>query len=89
MAVRGVAGDEDAPDAILIGDRDAQVPEADVLELDVEFLADRRMQIAAEIEIVLRGAERHRRMEEPGGAEIDAAEELPVALQVGMQHIVE
>ena len=42
MAVRGVAGDEDAADAILIRDRDAQVPKADVLELDVEFLADRR-----------------------------------------------
>ena len=89
MAVRGIAGDEDAPVAILIGDGDAQIPEADMLEFDIEFRADRRMQIAAEIEIVLGGAERHRRMEEPGGAEIDPAEELPVAFQVGMQHIVE
>ena len=89
MAVRGIAGDEDAADAVLIGDREAQVPEADVLELDVEFVADRLMQEAAEIEIVFCGAERHRRVKEPGGAEIDAAEELPVALQVGMQHIVE
>ena len=87
--MRGVAGDEDAPDAILIGDRDAQLPKTDVLELDVELLADRLMHEAAEIEIVLGGAERHRRMEEPGGAEIDAAEELPVTLQLRMQHVVE
>jgi len=60
-----------------------------VLERDVEFLADRAMQQAAEIEIVFCGAERDRRVEEPGGAEIDAAEELPVALQIGMQHVVE
>ena len=89
MAVRGVAGDEDAAHAVLIRDRDAQVPKADVLELDVELLADRRMQKAAEIEIVFCRTERHRRVKEPGSAEIDAAEELPVALQVGMQHIVE
>ena len=52
MAVRGIAGDEDAAHAVLIRDRDAQVPEADVLERDVEFIADRLMQEAAEIEIV-------------------------------------
>ena len=52
MAVRGIAGDKDAADAVLIGDCDSQVPKTDVLERDVEFFADRLMQEAAEIEIV-------------------------------------
>src|ERR1700676_523450 len=89
MAVRGVAGDKDAPAAIVIGGGDAQIPEADVLEFDIELRAYRRKKAAAEIEIIPGGAERHRRMKEPGSAEIDAAEELPVALQIGMQHVVE
>src|SRR5258708_15719575 len=89
MAVGGSAGDENAPAAIVIGGGDAQIPEADVLERDVELRANGRIEIAAEIEIVPAGSERHRGMKEPGGAEIDAAKELPIALQIGMQHVVE
>jgi hypothetical protein len=59
-----------------------------MLEVDIEFGTHRRVEIAAEIEIIPGGTDRHRSMEKPGGAEIDPAEELPVALQVGMQHVV-
>src|SRR5665213_3868799 len=34
VAVRGVAGDEDAPDAIALGDRNAQIPKADMIEFE-------------------------------------------------------
>ena len=33
MAVRGVAGDKDATDPVFVGDRNAQVPEAHIVEL--------------------------------------------------------
>ena len=39
MAVRGIAGDEDAADPVAVRDREAQIPEADMLELDVELSA--------------------------------------------------
>ena len=42
-----------------------------------------------EVEVVGGGAGRHRRMEEPAAAEVDAAQELPVALELGLQHVVE
>ena len=82
MAVRGVAGDEHAADLIFLGDRDAQVPEADVVELAGELEAGGPLQQAVEVEIVARGVLRHRRVEEEALADVDAAEELPVALQV-------
>ena len=82
MAVRGVAGDEHAADLVLLGDRDAQVPEADVVELGLERKAGRLLQQPVEIEIVPRGVLRHRRMEEEALADVDPAEELPVAVQV-------
>src|SRR6185295_13779111 len=84
-AMRGIAGNEYPPAAIAVGNRDPQFPEADMVELDVEFSTCRRMQIAAEIEIVFRRTGRHRCVEKPSGAEIDAAEELPIALEIWMQ----
>ena len=89
MAVRGVAGDEHAADLVSLGDRDAQVPEADVVELGLERKARRLLQQAEEIEIVPRGVLRHRRVEEEALADIDAAEELPVALEVRMHRPVD
>src|SRR5437868_6364923 len=88
MAVRSVAGDEDPAGAIRVGNREAQVPESDMVELDVEQSAYSLLHIRAEIEVVLRRARRHRRMEEPRGAQVDPAEELPVTLELGLQHAV-
>src|SRR5690606_11849189 len=88
MAVGGVPCDEDATAAIAVGDRETQVPEADVLEFGREGRANGTMQVGQEVEIVLRGAGRHGRVEEPRLAEIDAAEKLPVAAKVRMQHVV-
>ena len=43
---------------------------------------------AMEVEIVLGGVGRHRGVEKPALADVDAAEELPVALQVGMHDAI-
>jgi hypothetical protein len=60
MAVRGVARDEDAALPVGVGDGDAQVPEADVVEFDGEGRPPRRGAAGRfEVEVVLRGAEGH------------------------------
>lgn len=46
--MRGIAGDEDAPGAVAVRDGDAQVPEADMLEGDVELGADRVVQVVGD-----------------------------------------
>ena len=60
VAVRGVAGDEHAAGAIGVGGGDAQIPETDMVERNVEFFAGGLMQQAVEVEIVLGRAGRHR-----------------------------
>ena len=55
VAVRGIAGDEGAPDLVPVGDGDAQVPEADVVEFAREVEAGDLLDQAVEIEIVLGG----------------------------------
>src|SRR4029079_567023 len=82
MAVRGIAGDEDAADLVVLGDLHAQIPETQVFELGLEWKSGRFFQQALEIEVLPRGVSRRRGMEEEALADIDAAEELPVALQV-------
>src|SRR6476659_8420249 len=89
MAVRRIAGYEDTARAIGIGNGEAQLPEADVVDLDIEFCACRLAHELPEIEVVLRGAGRHRGVEEPGAVQVHTAEELPVSLELGMQHAVE
>ncbi len=88
MAVGGVARDKDAPDLILLRNRDAQVPEPHIVELARETEAGGALQQAMEVIIVARRIGRHRRVEEPALLGIDAAEELPVALEVGMHHAI-
>src|SRR5262245_4275146 len=66
MTVRGIAGNEEPPGAIGIRHRKAQVPEADMLELDVELGASRLEEMCLEVEIVPGRAGRYRCMEEPG-----------------------
>ena len=84
MAVRGVACDEQAVAAITVRQSDAQIPEADMFECDIERLADGRLQERTKIKIVFRGPDRNGRMEKPGRAKIDPTEELPVSFQIGM-----
>src|SRR5215475_10455849 len=88
MRVGGVAGDEDGPRAIAVGKREAQIPEADMLEADVELGAGRFVKQGLEIEVVARRARGNRGVEEPGAAQIDSSEKLPVAVKRGMQHVV-
>src|SRR5262249_52777998 len=89
MTVRRIAGDEDTADLVLFGHRHPQVPEADMLELAGERKSGRAVEQRAEVEIVAGGVLRHRRMEEEALADVDAAEELPVAVQVGMHGAVD
>src|SRR6185437_808486 len=86
MAMRRVAGDEDAADAILVGDSDAQVPEPDMVEFALELEPCDAVEQAEEIVILARGAGRHGRVKEKTLADIDAAEELPIAFEFGPQH---
>src|SRR4051812_27822138 len=86
MLVRGVSGDEDAAVAVLARHHDAQVPEADVVKLDLELEARGFLQQAVEVEVVRLGVGRHRRMEEEALSHVDAAEELPVTLHLRLEH---
>ena len=86
--MRGIAGDEYASHLIAIGDGDAQIPKPHVVEIADEREARGFVQQRQEIVIVLRGIGRHRRMKEPALADVDAAEELPVPLQIGVQHAI-
>src|SRR4051812_32468458 len=82
VAVRSIARDENAARAIALGERDAQVPEADVLDLPSEGKAGGALGETVKVEVVALGAERHRGMEEPAFADVYPAEEPPVALEV-------
>src|SRR5271166_1194566 len=84
MGMRGVAGDEDAAGLVSLGHRDPQIPESDIIEIAGERKACGFLQQSMEVEIVARGVRRHRRMEEPALADVDAAEKLPIAVQLGM-----
>src|SRR5215471_14598873 len=88
MGMRGVAGDEDAAGLVSLGHRDPQVPEADIIEVAGERKASRFLQQSMEVEIVARRIRRHRRMEEPAFADIDTAEKLPIAVQLGMDDTI-
>ncbi len=88
MTVACVASDEDAPQPIGVGDCHPQLPQADVLEFHVEFRARRFLHIGFEIEVLGRGPQGDWGVKEPGRAQVDAPEELPVALQFRPQDVV-
>ena len=88
MAVRRITGNEDAALSVSIGRGNAQLPEPDMLELDIELCPYCGMEILPEVEIILGRPERNRRMEEPRRSEIHTAEELPVSLQFRIKDIV-
>src|SRR5262245_53108625 len=82
MAVRGISGDEDATDPVFVGDRNAQVPEAYIVELAFELESRRLLHEPEAVVVVLRGVVRHRRMKEEGILRVDPAEKPPVALEL-------
>src|SRR5262249_28648421 len=89
MAVGRIAGDEDAAGAIGIRDRKTEIPKADVIELHVELRAGRGIEMLAKVEIVPGRAIGDRSVKKPGGAEVHAAKELPVALKFRVENAVE
>src|SRR5579871_1030587 len=84
MAVRRIPGDEHAPDLVPFGDSDAQVPEPHMVEFACEGATSGLLDEASKIKIVPRGIGGNGGMEKPSFSDVDAAEELPIALQVGM-----
>src|SRR5687767_1834271 len=88
MLVAGIASDEHAPLLVLAGSQDAEVPEADVVERGLKAEAGRLVQQAKEIEVVLPRVFRYRRMEEEALFSVDPSEELPVPLQLRLEHAV-
>ena len=74
----GVAGDEHAVDLVILGDRDAQIPEADIIEVAGKWETGDFLQQPVKVVIVARGIGRNRGVEEPALADVDAAE-LPIA----------
>src|SRR5580658_5244477 len=84
MRMRGVAGDEDAAGLVCLGHRDAQVPKPHIVELAGEGKTRGFLQQPVKVIIVARRVGRDRRMKEPALADIDPAEELPIAAQIGM-----
>src|SRR5581483_8929935 len=81
-------GDEYAPEAVLAGDHDAQVPEPDVVEVRVEVKAGRVVEQAKEVEVVGCRVARHGRVKEKAFADVDPTEELPVAVELRLHHPV-
>src|SRR6185295_3900849 len=88
MTMCRIARDESAANLISLGDRDAQVPESHIVEIAGKGETGRTLQEAMKIVIVARRVSWHRRMEEPALFDIDAAEELPVALEVRMHDAI-
>ena len=86
--MRGVSGNERASDLIAIGDGDTQIPKSHIVEIADEREACGFVQQREEIVIVLRGIGRHWRVKEPALPGVDAAEELPIAFQIWMQHAI-
>src|SRR5712691_5848221 len=86
MLVARITGDEHAPQAVLAGDHNAQVPEANVIELRLELKAGGGVKQAEKVELVRCSVAWHRCVEEEPLAYIDAAEELPVTLELRLHH---
>src|SRR5690606_33219060 len=66
----------------------AEVPETYVVELGAELKAGDLLEEAVEVEVVRGGVRRYGRVEEPALADVDASEELPVALEVRVEHAI-
>ena len=84
----GVAGDEHAAGAVVPRHRDAQIPEADMLEFAVELEARDLVEQSFEVKVVARRVGGHRRMEKPADLRVDAPEKLPVSVELRVQHAI-
>ena len=84
----GVPGDEDAVLTVFVCLGNSQIPEANVLEFDIDACPDCTFDKTAEIEIVFGCVSGNRRMKKPRCAKVDPAEESPVTLQFFMEHAV-
>ena len=85
--MRGITRDEHTARAIAVCQAEAQFPETDIFKGDIDRRADSLFEEGAEIEIIPRRSRRNRRMEEPVAIQIDAAKELPIALQLWIDRI--
>src|SRR5262245_40305620 len=83
MAVRRVSRDEDPSDLVVLRDSDPQVPESDVVQLDLELESSGFLHQPAKIEAVSSRTRRRRRMKEEALTDVDASEKLPVTLELG------
>src|SRR5579883_189616 len=81
MTVRGISGDEYATDPVSVGDRNAQVPEAHIVELALELESGRLLHESLKVVVIPRGVGRHRRVKEEGVLSVNPPEEPPVALE--------
>src|SRR5690242_13665111 len=88
MAVAGIAGDEYAPNTVLLRHLDAQIPETDVVELRFHWETRCLLQQFEEVVILTRCIARNWRMKEPPLAYVHSPEELPVAVQLRLQHAI-
>src|SRR5579872_2930951 len=84
MRMRRVAGDKDPSRLVSLGHRNPQIPEADMVECASERKAGGLLQQGPEVVVVAGRVGRHRRMKEPAFADVDAAEKLPIAVEIGM-----
>src|SRR5262249_39463929 len=82
MAMGRIAGDEHAADLILLGDGDAQIPEPHIIELAGKLESRGALQQAVEVVVVRGRVGRDRSVKEKSLADVDAAEELTIALQI-------
>ncbi len=87
--MRRVARHEEPARPVAVGERDARLPEAEVLDLHREGRAHHPLEMGLEVEAFGRRSGRHRRVEEEARALVDAAEELPPPLVVGVQDVEE
>ena len=88
MTVGGIARYETTTGPIAVRQRKPQIPKTDVLKRYLELSTNRLMQKRLEIEVIRCGTERDRRVHEPGATQVNATQELPVPLQVGVQDVV-
>src|SRR5690348_16679044 len=84
----GVTGDKHAPNAVLCGDLDPQIPEAYMVELRAKLESGCCMQETEKVVILALSIARNRRMKKEPFANIHPTEELPVPLQFRLQHPV-
>src|SRR5690242_735971 len=88
MAVAGIASNEDPPHAVAPGNLDAQVPEADVVEVGGKGKARGLVEQSRKVVVLALRLTGHWSVEEPSFAHVNSAKELPVALQLRLENAI-